>query len=391
MHVPTNFIPKKAQLTGILEQICQELELTPTQFETAKSRYEAVGRHLSEADSPLLAVSEIYPQGSISIGTTVKPLGREEFDIDLVCLVPSLAPAASPGFLKKLIGDRLRSNGRYRDILEEKPRCWRINYANEFHLDITPSIPNPSCGNGGELVPDKKLQAWKASNPRGYRERFEEMAKLHPVLLLQKAEMAQMRAGLEALPQPTKFKGLLKRCVQICKRHRDLWFEGSELAPISVIITTLAARSYAFCAAKGMYETELDFLIDVIRRMPQFIETRQVDERTLYFILNETTVGENFAEKWNQDTRRATAFYKWNRRILGDIEELMTIEGLDSLQKAMSRSFGESIVGRAFSSVTQSISAERISGMLGVTPGLGLTVASPRSVSVRPNTFFGAR
>lgn len=390
MRALEEIMPKKAQLTGILERICQELELTPTQFETAESRYEAVGKYLTEADSPLLTTSEIYPQGSISLGTTVKPLGREEYDIDLVCLAPSLTPNAPPDFLKKLIGDHLRSNGRYKDILEEKPRCWRINYANEFHLDITPAIPNPACGNGGELVPDKKLKEWKASNPRGYRDRFEQVAKLQPLTLLQKAEMAEMRARIEDLPQPTKLKGLLKRCVQICKRHRDLWFDGSEFAPISVIITTLAARSYAFCVANGPYETELDFLVDVIRRMPQFIETQEADDRTFYFIWNETTAGENFAEKWNQDPRLSVAFHKWNQQVLQDIEEFIATEGMDSLQKSMSRSFGDSIVGRAFSSVTQSISAGRKTGLLGVAPGLGLTVASPRAVSVRPNTFYGS-
>lgn len=390
MEASGEIIPKKVQLTGILERICQELELTPTQFDTAKKRYEAVGRYLTEADSPLLITSEIYPQGSISIGTTVKPLGREEHDIDLVCLVPSLAPAAPPDFLKKLIGDRLSSNRLYKDILEEKPRCWRINYANEFHLDITPAIPNPACCNGGELVPDKKLKEWKASNPRGYRKQFEQRAKLQPLILLQKAEFAARRAQIEELPEPTKFKGLLKRCVQICKRHRDLWFDGSELAPISIIITTLAARSYAFCVANHTYETELDVLLDVIRRLPQFIETKIENGQTKYFIMNETTAGENFAEKWNQDPRRARAFFKWHHRIHSNIESFISQEGLDSLQKSMSKSFGESVVGRVFSSVTHSISTRRAAGLLGVTPGLGLTISSPRGVSVRPNTFFGA-
>ena len=52
--------------------------------------------------------------------------------------------------MKKTIGDRLRANGYYAPLLEEKPRCWRLSYANEFHLDITPSIPNLECANGGE-------------------------------------------------------------------------------------------------------------------------------------------------------------------------------------------------------------------------------------------------
>ena len=60
-------------------------------------------------------------------------------------------------------------------LLEEMCRCWRLLsdfYANEFHLDITPSVPNMACVNGGELVPDEDLRTWKASNPRGFKALF---------------------------------------------------------------------------------------------------------------------------------------------------------------------------------------------------------------------------
>lgn len=384
-------IPKKLQFTGLLELICQVLELTQSQYETAKLRYETIGRYLTAADSSLLASSGIYPQGSVSLGTSVRPLRREEYDIDLVCLVPNLSPATSPDYLKRVIGDRLRSNQLYADILEEKPRCWRINYANEFHLDITPAIPNPSCGNGGELVPDKKLKEWKPSNPKGYRQQFEEKAKLQPQLTLLKAAFAEARARVEDLPEPTKFKGLLRRCVQLCKRHRDLWFQGSDLAPISIIITTLAAKSYQYCVANEIYETELDVLIDVIRRMDQFIKTETVNGHTFYFVWNESTAGENFAEKWNQDPRLAQAFFNWQQKILEDIVGFVQMPGgLDRLQKSMSVSFGEAVVENAFASMTQAIASLRHDRLLSVAPGIGLAHASPRGRSVPPNTFFGS-
>jgi hypothetical protein len=55
-----------------------------------------------------------------------------------------------------------------------------------IHMDITPSIPNPNCRFGGELVPDKTLKIWKASNPKGYKRLFEKRAKLAPVIRLRK-------------------------------------------------------------------------------------------------------------------------------------------------------------------------------------------------------------
>jgi hypothetical protein len=79
-------------------------------------------------------------------------------------------------------------------------------------MDITPSIPNPACRFGGELVPDKTLKMWKASNPKGYKHLFEERAKLAPVIRLRK-HMARDSASesVEPYPEPGGFKGKLPR------------------------------------------------------------------------------------------------------------------------------------------------------------------------------------
>ncbi|MDF1552463.1 MAG: nucleotidyltransferase [Deferrisomatales bacterium] len=386
----TNDLLRKAQLAGMLERICQELELTETQFTTAKARYETVGQWLADAENPLLRASEVYPQGSMALGTTVKPLDADH-DVDLVCHVPWLSHQAAPSYLKQLIGDRLRANGRYTDILEEKPRCWRINYANEFHLDITPSIPNPACSNGGELVPDRKLREWKGSNPKGYRAWFEDCAKEEPRLRLMKAQFAATRAQIESLPEPTHLRGVLRRCVQLCKRHRDLSFTNgtAELAPISIIITTLAAKSYAYCISQSEYDTELDVLLDVVRHMPLFIQTAPSGGETHYFIWNETTQGENFAEKWNTDPRRARAFYEWQRGAVTALEESEALLGLDRLAKSLGASFGEGVVNKALAGLTAAVSEAR-GGRLTVAPSFGLGFAAPLGTEVRPNTFFGA-
>src|SRR6185312_17164056 len=116
---------------------------------------------------------QIYPQGSIALGTTVRPLATAEFDVDLVCHLPSIKSVSDAQSIKTLVGDRLKEHGTYKERLEEKQRCWRIHYANQFHLDITPSIPNSGCHRGGELVPDKVLKEWKPTNPKGYIAQFD--------------------------------------------------------------------------------------------------------------------------------------------------------------------------------------------------------------------------
>jgi hypothetical protein len=70
----------------LLNRICQELEITPAMFALAKERYESIAAYLQEPDSPLNKFDpQVYPQGSINLGTTIRPIGSNEFDVDVIC------------------------------------------------------------------------------------------------------------------------------------------------------------------------------------------------------------------------------------------------------------------------------------------------------------------
>lgn len=393
MLIGEDLLVRKTELLGVLERLCQGLELTDSQFQSAKERYEAVGTWLAAAENPTLRALAIYLQGSTALGTTVKPISRNEHDVDLVAHIRGVSYSTAPAIIKKLIGDRLRMNGRYVPLLEEMPRCWRLNYANEFHLDITPSIVNPACGSGGELVPDKKVKEWCASNPKGYKGLFDQRASIRPRLrVLEAAVEKRLRAEIEPYPMSQGPKGILRRVVQILKRHRDYHFldEDASVAPISVVITTLASRSYEYCVSRSVFDDEFDLLCAVIRHMPAFIETGLADGRPQWFIWNETTTGENFAEKWNQDASRARAFFSWHGRALADIEKLSAVDGLDSLTKSLTESFGSAPANRALAGLTHDISSARALSQLSVAPAVGLSLRqAARGTTVRPNTFFG--
>ncbi len=271
-------------------------------------------------------------------------------------------------------------------------RCWRLNYANEFHMDIAPSIPNPSCAAGGEFVPDKQLRCWKETNPKGYQALFERRASLLPRMkMLEALAKDSLRAEVEPFPEPVALKGLLRRTVQLAKRHRDVYFTDPEFAPISVIITTLASRSYEYCVANFVYETEFDVVIDIIRYMPSFIETSDIQGRRQWYIWNETTTGENFAEKWNKDPRLAEAFFRWHAEALDVFQQMMGANGLDQLAESLGASFGETPVNKAIASITEEVGKARERRALSVAPAAGLIIgATASSTPVRANTFFGA-
>ena len=92
-------LSRRAQLATLLTYGAEALDLTPTQYQDAVQKYQAVGAWLNKPDSPLAAADPlVYPQGSIAIGTATKPVGRDEFDLDLVCqlqLGDSISPTSS--------------------------------------------------------------------------------------------------------------------------------------------------------------------------------------------------------------------------------------------------------------------------------------------------------
>lgn len=388
LDVQPNFT-KKLDIMRLLGHLCQELDLTDSQIESAKSSYEAVGQWLSESGLPELRSAIIYAQGSTALGTTNRPIRGNEFDVDLVHHLPGVTTNTDPATVKRLIGARLSEHEHYRSILEEKQRCWRLNYAGQYHLDITPSIMNPSCSNGGELVPDRKLRQWKATNPKGYLRWFETHAAIEPQFVAAFTE-ARARAEVQPFPEPEEKKGLLRRTIQICKRHRDIYFSTrtQDLAPVSIVITTLTAKSYAHCVNTGIYISEIDLLIDVIRTMPMFIQMEDQSGRPYYLIPNETTEGENFADKWNVDSRLPVAFFEWHRGltdILGGIEGQ---RGLDIMGNTLSAGFGEAVVKPAVARFVGNVSAARSADQLSIMPGVGLA-SSAVGVRVQRNTFFG--
>lgn len=386
---------RKNYAAGVLEMTCQELELPESKREKAKTAYGAVGDWLSKCQTLGRFRPRIFPQGSMALGTTVKPLNREEFDVDLVCHLSAGDDSLPQAGVKMAVGNRLSENDTYKAMQEEYKRCWRLNYAEEsqLHLDITPAVNNRSCARGGLCVTDKDARHWQPSHPEGYVEWFDAKSKCQPRFreqLLEKSVVFAANANIEPLPENVPLKGYLRRTVQLIKRHRSLYFEKRPaLAPISIILTTLAAKAYESCAASGtVYDTEFDLVCDVIARLPSFVEKRSNGNGGEFWVPNETTEGENFAEKWNKDVNLAKAFYEWqpaaHRYFVGLAE---AGDGQDAVM-AFNSVAGERVAKRIRERIVRNTSQARVQGVLRTGAGgiLSLGVGAP----VARNTFFGA-
>ncbi|HHH54495.1 MAG TPA: nucleotidyltransferase, partial [Bacteroidetes bacterium] len=348
----------KHELFKKLVIIGKSLDLTPTQYKLAKSRYEAVGKWLADGEYCLFGTGKkqcfkdgnIYPQGSIRLETAVKPIGQNEFDIDLVFFTPNISvDDISPEFLKELIGNRLQEHETYKNMLTETNRGWCINYADEFHLDITPSLDKQDEPyNTSELVADSKLKNYMTANPKGYSKWFDDSSLIIPMFPLTrelfKSDLSmeenivamESAAEIEELPEHEPTKLLLKRFVQIFKRHRDTMFEGKDDAPISVIITTLATKSYLYCIENFDYNNEYDLMLDTLQYMKKYIDIKN----GLYWIENPSIKSENFAEKWNEKIIKKKNFDSWHDTCSKFFNKFHPNMGQDILLKSLEEGFG---------------------------------------------------
>jgi len=311
-------IQDRATLSRIIEEAASALDVPDHVYEDAVVKYEDVADHLASETSDLANLHpQIYCQGSFRLGTAVAPLAAEnEYDIDLVCRLDLKKTSTTQADLKKRVGDRLKQREDFERTLEESRRCWRINYPGlpgepKFHLDVLPAIPTEALESEGIYITDKDLFKWQYSNPIAYSDWF--VSQMKVIFEQKRLALAEAAASdVEEVPI-WQVKTPLQRSIQILKRHRDIYFDGDpDDCPISIIITTLAARAYR-------NEADIfDALTGIVQRMPLHIENRD----GIWWVANPVEPNENFADRWNEYPSRKTAFEKWLQQVTRDFAEL---------------------------------------------------------------------
>ncbi len=372
---------RRNEFRQFLQGLAEALDISDTQYEAAVKHYEAVGDWLNKQDSPISVHDpQIFPQGSFRLGTMIKPINDgDEYDIDLVCEMKTLSKdRVTQKKLKDMVGDRLKANERYRKMLEEGNRCWTLQYADSgrFHMDILPAIPDHDLNGIAEmiganlaasaiLITDKDLRLWQCSNPVGYAEWFKERMRVQfDARRMQLAE--SLRAGVEDVPE-YKIKTPLQRSIQILKRHRDIMFENDrDDRPISIIISTLAARAY------NNEADLLDALLNIVNKMPSLIGR---GERGNAFVANPVNPLENFADKWEKHPERETKFRNWLKQVRADLDAALSAESLYEMTEGLKPRFGDRIVNSAVSTKFPTRSST-VSAAASVAPSIRITQPS---------------
>jgi hypothetical protein len=370
---------KTTQIDDLLARAAEKLQLDKTRREKIESSYKSI-QEVLENDQDYFDTKnfEIYPQGSVRIGTTVKPLSKNEFDLDIVLHIQDRVfeqtdPLKVFNELKRV----LQGNGTYEDKVEAKTRCIRLNYVGDYHMDILPGCQHNENEENKIVIPDRELKEWLISNPRGYAKWFLDKAETVKMTLLEKAYSAE-----EIPSDDFATKKPLQRAVQILKRYRDLFFEKDpEYATSSIVLTTLAGELYQ--NQESIFET-IDSIISQIHSKVNLSKSERIK------VLNPVDNDEDFTDKWDREPKFYTEFIRFVDSLYKNWQKLKEDNGIVEESNILKSVVGESIYSDSLNQQTLLTEDYRRKGKVftsSVTGAIGSKVVSDKPV--KKNTFFG--
>lgn len=228
---------------------------------------------------------EPFLQGSVATRTAIRPLTNEEFDVDVI--YPFTLSVFKKQPTQKQVIDwfisRLELNDFYKSNLIKKPRCARINYAGDFHVDFIPSTKDLTDFQP-YAVPTRDLSNWTTNDPRGFARWVE--------------KRDEWSEGVDA-----DGVGRFVRSVRIMKRWRDLVFgEHSRVSSI-LLVTMLGKHEPTLPYTPPLeyryyfeHKNDAAYLYDMLRLTHSCLQTPANDA-----FKNPTLPNEDLARGWDKE------------------------------------------------------------------------------------------
>lgn len=377
-------------LSDLLTNAAEEMDLRPEMRLVLRGIYRRAETHLREnlgEDTDW----QVYPQGSVRLGTVVRPSNKADYDLDVVVRSSKPKEQLTQAELKGEVGDVIKSFANAEASGDTPPtgcdeggRCWTIGYPG-VHVDWLPAIGDPEARqDSGILLTDRKLTRWQFGDPKAYSDWFQQQQIMSEVLLRKSALAAAANVDVEDIPDD-EVRTTLHRLAQTLKIHRNEMFAGDpSLQPPSIILTHLAALSYSG-------GNLIDELANAADRLPTLMTKTPSG---MWVLENPMQPKENFADRWTDEHQ--AKFLTWIEKLRRDIDDFDRVPaGLQHMVARLGESFGLDTVTKAATRMGMNTTAAVGAGLAGVTSS-GLvttgpsTNASPRT-DLRPHRFHGGR
>ncbi|GGH05097.1 nucleotidyltransferase [Glycocaulis albus] len=359
----------------VLQQLHAGIDMPLEIYEEIIEKYESISNWLDRPDSSISQFDPmVAPQGSVRLGTANRPIAEnDEYDVDLICRLNASKYDFTQKSLKEAVGREIiayASRNGMKKQPENKRRCWTLEYTNarNFHVDVLPCIPDVESYRarlkeaGHAQIADNARVAqqavaitddtheryavisddWPSSNPLGYAEWFkEQMAECVAAEKRALFEATRLYDHVEDIPD-YKVKTTLQKAVQLLKRHRDSVFgDDPEHKPISIIVTTLAARAY------NNETTLVEAISNILERFDEALE----EINGVVWVVNPVNPEENFADKWEEIPEKAAAFRKWLKAARHDFGRYLNMLPPHEVPESLRARLGTTLVEKVMDSL----------------------------------------
>lgn len=354
-------------LDKVLRGMARHIQIPDEIAVQARHDYEQLAFELQSGPLRVWA-PDVYPQGSVGLGTTVRPLRREEFDIDLIleCKVVELPPEV----VFEAVAAAIESSPSFGARVERLDRCVRIKLGGKYHLDVVPAtrqVPDSTA----ILIPDRCDGGWrwKGTNPKGYRTWFESKCVVPSVALAKMTEPLPVEAPADRKPP-------LKIAIQLLKRHHIAHVLDEVRTP-SIVITTLSAMGGSGADVESTLDRAIAYL--------DLVASSDVPQA----IMNPAHPSEVITEKW-QEEGSYRQFKSWVKEVKANWESVKKSKGsgVNALGASLEAMFDATTTKAGFDSFGRDLRNLSLSGQLVAKPAGALTVVAAGAGAPRKE-FYG--
>jgi hypothetical protein len=226
-----------------------------------------------------------------------------------------------------LLLNRILDHKAYRDRVNPQDRCIRVDYEDQLHLDVIPAVPAPGGSPTRIYIPNRTRTAW---DPTGTDSKaFRHWFRAKQITEARAKAIAEKRADMEPMPDngDPEEKTPLQRIVQLLKRRLDVYFDGDDRAPKSILLTALASMNY------GRQEIAADGLISILQ---QLLAQSKLGEQVPK-VWNPSNPGENLARHWEEDNTNYLLFLQFATDLLDGMQRLLQQRGSPASPRSFRR------------------------------------------------------
>jgi Second Messenger Oligonucleotide or Dinucleotide Synthetase domain/Adenylyl/Guanylyl and SMODS C-terminal sensor domain len=151
--------------------LVNKVNLSDTRIAQLDSRVTAVGNFLAASEGTVGEnYLELIPQGSYAHRTIINPVQtNDEFDADVLLSMKEVDGWEAEHYVQELY-TAFRASSTYEDMVSRHDRCVKVDYANEFHIDVVPYLER----HDEHFITNRITNAYELTNPEGFNEWLDE-------------------------------------------------------------------------------------------------------------------------------------------------------------------------------------------------------------------------